>query len=67
MPRLNLPLRLAIILSGKRQKRIAKLTRICESDLSEIVNGRKQASPERRARLARVLGKPESELFSGSL
>ena len=63
---LNVRLKLAMFESRKKQKRIAKLARIAETQLSHIVRGRREATPQERARLAAVLGKPESDLFIGS-
>jgi transcriptional regulator with XRE-family HTH domain len=60
---LNVRLKLAMFESRKKQKRIAKLARIAETQLSHIVRGRRTATPEERKRLAEVLGKPERELF----
>lgn len=65
--RLNLPLRLAIIMSGKRQRRIARLARMHESALSLIINGHRIPTDAERARLAKTLGKPESELFGEAI
>lgn len=60
---LNVALKLAIFESRKKQKRIAKLARIPDTQLSHIVRGRRPASAEQRQRLATVLGKPEAVLF----
>lgn len=63
MPSLNIPLKQALVATGKKQKRIAKLIRISESDLSKIVHGHRAASEGERKRLVRVTGKSEDELF----
>jgi transcriptional regulator with XRE-family HTH domain len=60
---LNVPLKTAIFQTGKLQRRIATLARMNEYQLSHIVRGRREATPEQRARLAQVLGRPEHELF----
>lgn len=60
---LNVPLKLAIIASRKRQQRIAKLARIEPPQLSHIVNGRRPPTKKQRERLSKVLAKPETELF----
>lgn len=63
MPRLNVPLKTALITTGKKQKRIAKLVGISETELSKIVRGHRSASEDERHRLSAFLGKPESVLF----
>lgn len=60
---LNTALKIAILTSGKPQNRIARDARINETTLSHIVRGRRDASPKERERLARVLGRQESDLF----
>jgi len=59
----NLALKMAIFESRKKQKRIAHLAGIDETQLSHIVRGRRAATPRERQRLAAVLGKPEADLF----
>jgi len=66
-PKRNLALKLAIVMLGKRQREIAHRAEMTDSVLSQIILGYRPPSPEQRKRLARVLGKPESELFSGTL
>jgi len=63
---LNIPLKLAIFESRKKQKRIAKLAKISETELSHIVRGRRPGSPAQRERIAAVLGKSVAELFPSS-
>lgn len=63
MPSLNVPLKTALISTGKKQKRIAKLVRISETELSKIVRGHRLADEDERKRLAAFLGKSEDELF----
>lgn len=63
MSSLNIPLKQALVATGKKQKRIAKLVRISETELSKIVRGHREASEGERKRLMRVLGKSEEELF----
>ena len=61
--RLNVALKTAIIQSRKKQKRIAKLTRIPETRLSRIVRGHETATPRERQRLSVVLERDEATLF----
>jgi len=63
MPLLNIPLKQAIVGSGKKQKRIAKLARISETELSKIVRGYRPASEDEQKRLATVLSQDREELF----
>lgn len=63
MPSLNVPLKQALIATGKKQKRIAKLVRISETELSKIVRGHRPAGEDERKRLSAFLKKSESELF----
>jgi transcriptional regulator with XRE-family HTH domain len=65
-PVFNTALKLAIFESRKKQKRIAKLARIPETQLSHIVRGRRTATGREQARLADVLGKTIGELFPGT-
>ena len=64
-PVFNTALKLAIFESRKKQKRIAHLARIQETQLSHIVRGRRAATPKEQKRLAAVLGKSEAALFGG--
>lgn len=61
--RLNVALKMAILQSGKKQRRIATLARIHPTELSAIVRLRRAGTPEQRERLARVLGKSHDDLF----
>lgn len=61
--RLNVALKIAIVESGKKQRRIASLTRISEPRLSHIVRGRIEPNDDERARIARVLERPVDQLF----
>jgi len=65
-PVFNTALKLAIFESRKKQKRIAHLARIQETQLSHIVRGRRPATPKEQKRLAAVLGKSEEALFGGT-
>ena len=56
-------LKLAIVASGRKQKRIAHLAHIAETDLSHIICGRRQATERQREKLAAVLETPEADLF----
>lgn len=62
-PQPNVALKTAIFASGREQRRIAKLARIAPEKLSHVVRGRRELDDDERARLCRVLGKPEAELF----
>lgn len=62
-PRLHIPLKTAIIESRRTQKRIASLAKIHNTQLSQIVNGRRDANAVERAALCRVLARAEHELF----
>lgn len=60
---LNVALKMAIFGSGKKQKRIAKLARISEAQLSHIIRGRRDADDGERDRIAKALDRPVDELF----
>jgi len=60
---LNVALKTAVFATGKRQQRIAKLAGIDPQTLSRAIHGRRDLASDARARLARVLGKSEDELF----
>ena len=60
---LNTRLKVAIVSSGRKQKRIAHLAHIDETQLSHIVRGRRLATPAQQQRLARVLGSAVERLF----
>ncbi len=66
-PILNLPLKTAIVATGKKQRRIATLAHISESHLSFIVRGRRAPTAAQRERLAKVLSRTEQELFAKAL
>jgi hypothetical protein len=59
----NLPLKVAIAASGRKQKDVARRARIDQWRLSRIVQRDIAPRPEERARLAKVLGCPEADLF----
>ena len=61
---INMPLKLAIVASGISQRALALDTRIGEIRLSAIIHLRKAATAEERRLLAKVLGRPEAELFA---
>lgn len=63
MTNLNLALKLAIISSRKKQKRVARLARIDEQQLSHYVHRRRKPSVEEADRLSRVLDKSIDDLF----
>lgn len=62
-PTPNLALKVAIVQSGKKQRAIARSTRIPETRLSHIVRGRLEPTEKERAVIARVLDRTEAELF----
>jgi transcriptional regulator with XRE-family HTH domain len=59
----NIPLKIAIIASGKKQRQIAQLADLTEQKLSDFVNDAARPTSEQRARLAAILNRPESILF----
>lgn len=60
---INLALKIAIVNSGKTQRRLALATRIGEVKLSAIVHGHRTPSAREREALAKVLGCDENALF----
>jgi plasmid maintenance system antidote protein VapI len=58
-----MPLKLAILESGRSQMEIAAATGIHYSQISLIVRGWREPSPEQRARLSAVLGRKPEALF----
>lgn len=65
MPK-NLALKIAIIESGLSQVDIAAAVDLHESRLSQIVNGRRDASDTEKKALARVLKRKVAQLFQPS-
>ncbi len=63
MSSVNLTLKLAIVATGKKQKRIAKLVGISETELSKIVHGLRRPSDEQQKKLSSFLGQPVASLF----
>lgn len=61
---LNIPLKVAIVASAKRQRDVGRAVRIHEVRLSKIVNGRGIATAIEQARLAKYLGRDIAELFA---
>ena len=59
----NVPLKVAIVSSLKRQRQIATQARIPEVRLSKIVTGREEATPDEMKRLAKVLHVSIGQLF----
>jgi hypothetical protein len=59
----NLALKVAILLTRRRQGVIARKAQIGEVRLSAIVCGRVQATPIEQVRLAKVLNRPVTDLF----
>jgi len=63
MTSINLPLKLALIENNDPAYRVAQRVGMPQSRLSMIVHGGIDAKPQERLKLAKILGKPESELF----
>lgn len=57
------PLKLALLADGRPAWRIALEAELSSTALSHLTTGRRPARPEERAALARVLCRPEAELF----
>jgi plasmid maintenance system antidote protein VapI len=62
-PSSDLRLKIAILETGRSQRRVAIDTRIAEVRLSKIVRGLQSATPGERARLAKYLGRQIVDLF----
>lgn len=63
---MNLPLKVAILASERRQGEVAEAAGINESRLSQIVRGRVLATDRERAGLAAALNVPTEALFGNS-
>lgn len=61
--RMNVALKTAIVQSGKKQKRIARLAGLSEHRLSSIVHQRIEPHDDEVEALVDVLGRDKSELF----
>lgn len=61
---MNKALKHAIVDDGRTQRAIARRLRMDETRLSRIVKGELQATKQERAKLARHLQRPVSELFA---
>jgi transcriptional regulator with XRE-family HTH domain len=59
----NVPLRIAVVLSGLRQFEVAARAGVCESQLSQFLSGRRQPTADQQTRLAKVLKRSVPELF----
>lgn len=64
---MNVALAKAIIDSRKKKKTIARLARLEPSYFSKILHGDRQPTETQRERIARVLDRPEAELFPDSV
>jgi transcriptional regulator with XRE-family HTH domain len=62
-PSMNMPLKLAILATGKKQYRIAAESGINEAIISKIVNGSREPTEAQKKALAKVLRRPVDELF----
>ena len=56
-------LKVELVKQGKTQRALAKETKISESIISGIVNGRLNANSVEKSLISSALEKPESELF----
>jgi transcriptional regulator with XRE-family HTH domain len=61
--RVNARLKAAILASGHEQRAVAMAANLYETQLSRIVNGHVEATPEEQRALAAVLDVPVSQLF----
>lgn len=61
---MNVALAKAIIDSGKKKKTIARLARMEPWQLSKMIHSNKRPTDKQRDRLAALLGKSQTELFS---
>ena len=61
--RRNIRLKVAIIESGKTQRRIASMAKFDEQRVSQIIRGVVTASEDERNRLSLALKRNEAELF----
>jgi transcriptional regulator with XRE-family HTH domain len=59
----DLRLKIAILESGRSQRRVSIDTRIGEVRLSKIIRGLQPPTAGERAKLAKYLGRPIAELF----
>jgi transcriptional regulator with XRE-family HTH domain len=59
----DLRLKIAILETGRSQRRVAIDTRIGEVRLSKIIRGLQMPTPSERAKLAKYLDRPIAELF----
>jgi len=66
MAKLNLALKFAILESRLSQVDVAEKADLHESRLSQIVNGRRDASEAERKVLARILKRKPEELFEAT-
>lgn len=60
---MNIPLKVAIVQSGRSQNEIAAAAHMSSWRLSKIINGHAKVTPAERRRLARVLRRRVSEVF----
>lgn len=60
---LNVPLKMAILKTGRKQYRIAADAGIAEAVLSRIVNGLHHPTDEQKRALAKALRLPVDDLF----
>lgn len=63
MPKLNLPLKIALLETGKKQYRIARLLKMSDAALSAYVRGHRTPNEAQRKRLADFLGRDVAEIF----
>jgi transcriptional regulator with XRE-family HTH domain len=60
---MRIPLKLALLHSGRTQIDLSKATQIAESRLSRIFHGHSDPTPSERQRLATSLGVGERDVF----
>lgn len=60
---MNMPLKLAVVASGKPAYQIAAQLDITDTRLSKIIYGRLGPKVEEQQKLSEILGKPICELF----
>lgn len=61
---LNTALKVAIHESGLKQNFIAREAGLSEPELSRIVNGRAEPTPDQKKAIAKALGRKVQDLFS---
>jgi len=60
-------LKIRLMHSKMTQRRLARRLHVCESFLSEVIAGKKRASPALRKKISKIIGEPEAKLFPASV